>query len=200
MQAPVGADVGTGAEAGAGAGAETGAETGAESRSSSRIQRLNVVGTAVFVVSAVAAAVVFTKPIRLVGVVVALVLFAVGVFCFLWSYWTAVQRSRTDNIAVSQLYFLSGTSTPPQVKRVMNAALLVQVVTCLATAIARSSTDGRPGSTLAFGILVPMFGLGLNGLWCANHGTFSPRQQEPAPISPSVPPSTDEIEQNSSHG
>ncbi len=171
-----------------------------QTNSASRIVRANLAGTLLFVVSAVASAVVFTKSVRLVAVVVALVLFAVGVFAFLWSYWTAVQRSRVDNIAVAQLYFLSGESTPAQVKRVMNGALLVQVITSLATAIARSSTDGRPGSTLAFGILVPMFGLGLNGLWCAANGTFSPRQQDLSPISSSVPPSSDEIEQTSSHG
>jgi hypothetical protein len=168
--------------------------------STSRIVRANLAGTLLFVVSAVVSAVVFTKSVRLVAVVVALILFAVGVFAFLWSYWTAVQRSRVDNIAVAQLYFLSGDATPVRVKRVMNAALLVQVITSLATAIARSSTDGRPGSTLAFGILVPMFGLGLNGLWCATNGTFLPRQQELSPISSSVPPSSDEIEQTSTHG
>ena len=170
------------------------------SGSSSLILRVNVVGTALFVLSSVAAAAIFTTPIRLVGVVVALVLFAIGVFAFLWSYWTAVQRSRDDDIAVTQLYFLSGPATPAYVKRVMNGALIVQTVASLATAIARTSTDGRPGSTLAFGILVPMFGLGLNGLWCAQYGTFSPRQRETSSISTSVPQSSDEIEQNSPHG
>ena len=170
------------------------------SGSSSLILRVNVVGTALFVVSSVAAAVIFTQPVRLVGVIVALSLFAIGVFAFLWSYWTAVQRSRDDDIAVTQLYFLSGPSTPVKVKRVMNGALVVQTVTCLVAAIARSSTNGRAGSTLAFGILVPMFGLGLNGLWCAQYGTFSPRQRAATPNSPSVPPSNDEIEQNSHHG
>jgi hypothetical protein len=30
-------------------------------------------------------------------------------------------------------------------------------------------------SPLAFGILVPVFGLGLCGLWGARYGTFEPR-------------------------
>ncbi len=170
------------------------------SGSSSLILRVNVVGTVMFVVSSVAAAVIFIQPARLIGVVIALGLFAIGVFAFLWSYWTAVQRSRDDDIAVTQLYFLSGPSTPKKVKRVMNGSLIVQTVTSLSAAIARSSTDGRPGSTLAFGILVPMFGLGLNGLWCAQYGTFSPRQRVTTTNSASVPPSNDEIEQTSRHG
>ena len=34
--------------------------------------------------------------------------------------------------------------------------------------------DGQPGSTLAFGILVPMFGIGLNGLWAATTDVPAP--------------------------
>ncbi|MCU1391243.1 MAG: hypothetical protein JWL72_4581, partial [Ilumatobacteraceae bacterium] len=141
-----------------------------------RIVQTNLIGTAAFAVSAVVAAAVFTDPVRIVAVVVALALFAIGIFGFIWSYITAVQRSRSDNIAVAQLYFLAGGSTPKQVKRLMTSALFVQIAVALATAIARNRTDGRAGSTLAFGILVPMFGLGLNGLWCSKHGSFSARQ------------------------
>jgi hypothetical protein len=143
--------------------------------SSSGIVRANLIGTALFAISAVVAAVVFTEPLRVVGVVVALTLFTVGVFAFLSSYWTAVQRSRTDNIAVAQLYFLGSGAAPSSIKRQMNGALLIQVVVAFATALARTSTAGKSGSTLAFGVLVPMFGLGLNGLWCARHGRFIPR-------------------------
>jgi len=162
------------------------------------IVRLDLVGTIAFVVSAVLAAVVFTNVVKVVAVVVALVLFAIGVFCFLWSYWIAVQRSREDEIAVAQLYFLTGEPTPRPVKRALNGLLLIQVAVALGTAIARSSTDGHAGSTLAFGILVPMFGLGINGLWCARHGRFAPRQRREETAT--VPDSHDEMEQNSPHG
>jgi hypothetical protein len=58
----------------------------------------------------------------------------------------------------------------------MLVMLAIQVSVALATALARSeSVDGSPGTSLAVGILVPMFGLGLNGLWCAFHGVFPPR-------------------------
>ena len=180
---------------------------GAPAVAGSAIVRADVIGTAAFVVSATLAAVIFTGPVRLVGVVVALALFAVGVFGFLWSYITAVNRSRSDNIAVAQLYFLVSGSTPNPVRRIMSSALAVQVVVAFATAIARSRTDGRAGSTLAFGILVPMFGLGLNGLWCSKHGSFSPRtvptaatQRDDDGNSEGVPPSGDQMEQNSTHG
>lgn len=156
----------------------------------STIVRADLIGTAVFTASAVLAAAVFDGPSRTQGVVVALVLFAAGVFTFLWGYWTAVQRSRTEEMAVSELYFLVGQAIPSPVKRWMNAALLAQVVVALATALARPTTDGRAGSTLAFGVLVPMFGLGLNGLWAARYAQFGPRRLK----EPRMPADTAEME------
>ena len=136
----------------------------------------DVVGTAVFTITAVFAAVAFTTAAQWVGAVTAMGLFAVGVFAFLWSFWNAVQRSREEQISVTQIYLLLGSPTPPRVRRIMLSMLLVQVVVALATALARpNGPDGSPGSSLAVGILVPMFGMGLNGLWAAFHGTFEPR-------------------------
>jgi len=135
---------------------------------------MNILGTALFVVSATLAAAVFTPVFRTVGVVVALVLFAIGVASFILGYFTAVQRSRYDNISVASLFLLIGTVSGIKVRRVMNGCLLVQGLCGLITALARTTTDGRSGSTLAFGVLVPLFGLGLNGLWSSRHGLFSP--------------------------
>ncbi len=137
----------------------------------------DVVGTFAFAVTAVFAAVVFSTAAQWVGAVTAMALFAVGVFAFLWSFWTAVQRSRGEQIGVLQMYLLLGPPTPSTTRRVMLAMLGIQIVVALSTALARSEAeDGTPGTSLAVGILVPMFGLGLNGLWCAFHGVFPPRQ------------------------
>lgn len=152
--------------------------------SSRRIVWLDVIGTVVFTVSAVFAAVVFDGPAKVQGVVVDLALFTVGVAAFLWGYWVAVQRSRQDELSVAELYFLLGAAIPRDVKRTMNLCLLVQTVVAVATAMTRlttpsdsASSGSSAGSTLAFGVLVPMFGLGLNGLWAAVHGTFGPRRK-----------------------
>lgn len=142
--------------------------------------RLDLVGTVVFAVSATVAAVVFDGFAQVQGVVVAVGLFAIGIFVFLWGYWTAVQRSRTEEMAVVELYFLMGAAIPRTIKVWMNGALIAQTVVAVATALARSSTNGKAGSTLAFGVLVPMFGLGLNGLWAAQHGAFGPRRRKNA--------------------
>lgn len=150
-----------------------------------RIVRLDAVLTAVFVVTAVFAAIVFTDVARVIAVTVALVLFAVGVFTFLMGYFVAVGRSRTQEIAVAELYLLTGKALPAAPKRALIWLLGVQIVTALGTALARPNTDGKAGSTLAFGVLVPMLGLGLNGLASARHGRFGPRQRKrPAPADP----------------
>jgi hypothetical protein len=137
---------------------------------------VNLVGTFAFTVTAVFAAVAFTTAAQWVGAVTAMGLFAIGVFAFLWSFWNAVQRSREEEISVTQVYLLLGPPTPPRVRRTMLTLLLVQCVVALSTALARpDGPDGTPGSSLAVGILVPMFGIGLNGLWGAFHGVFEPR-------------------------
>ena len=145
---------------------------------SDRIVRGDVIGTGLFVVTAALAAIFFTTALQWVGAITALALFAVGVVTFLWSYLHAVQRSRTDEISVAGLYFLAGGSAPRQVKRPMLAMLAIQVATATATTFARlDGPDGKPGSSLAVGFLVPMFGFGLNGLWAAFHGTFGERRR-----------------------
>ncbi|MFZ9581083.1 MAG: hypothetical protein ACO3BV_11200, partial [Ilumatobacteraceae bacterium] len=71
-----------------------------------RLMTLDIVGTVVFTGSAVVAAVVFDGAAKVQGVVVDLVLFAIGVATFLLGYWTAVQRSRQDEMSVAELFFL----------------------------------------------------------------------------------------------
>ena len=141
------------------------------------LPRINVLLTALFLVVTAVAAVVFSPSTRTAGVVVDLVLFSIGVAAFIWGYFSAVQRSRVDEISVASLYFLSGQVANKQIQKIMSGCLIAQLVSGLAGAIARSSTDGKAGSTLAFGVLVPLLGLGLNGLWASQFGTFTPREQ-----------------------
>ncbi len=110
-------------------------------------------------------------------VVVSLVLFAVGVGVALWAYAVAVERSRTDEIAVAGLYLLAGPVAPRSVKVRMNLAVVAQVIIALVVAIAGASglRHGQK-NVLAFAALVPMFGVGMNGLWAAKRGSFGARQ------------------------
>lgn len=133
-----------------------------------QLLRLSWAGTAVFVVAIGAAT--LSRSMRPVGVVVSLVLFAVGCGAFLWAYAIAVDRSRTDEIGIGGLYFLAG-SAPSPIRRAFMTALALQVVVSVVAA------SIRPFTTVAFGILVPMYGLGLAGLWGARHGSFATRRR-----------------------
>ena len=73
-----------------------------------------------------------------------------------------------EELSVAGVFFLSG-SAPAPVRRALLGDLTVQVVVALATATA------RPYTPLAFGVLVPVFGLGMCGLWGATAGRFPPR-------------------------
>ncbi len=143
------------------------------------IVRADAAATTWFVVTAVVSAVVFDGVALWIGAITALSLFLVGMVAFLWSFWNAVQRSRGESIAVTQLYFLVGGVAPVRVRNAMNALLAVQVLVGLGTALVRpNGPDGTPGSALALGVLVPMFGLGLNGLWAAYHGSYAERSSD----------------------
>lgn len=125
-------------------------------------------GTAIFTVLSVAGAIA-PSPFRGPAVVVAGVLFAIGVAAFLWAYATAVSRSRYDEIGIGGVYFLAGTA-PRQVQIRLGVPLAVQVAVAIGTAAF------RPFTSQAFVILAPMFGLGIMGLWGARHGEFPPRR------------------------
>lgn len=126
-------------------------------------------GTAAFVATALAAAAVPEPPAQVPAFVVAVVLFAAGCGAFVLAFARAVARSRTELIGVTDVFFLAGETAPRAVRRHLLGLLAVQVVVALATAVA------RPYSSLAAGTLVPVYGIGLCGLWAARHGTFSAR-------------------------
>lgn len=141
------------------------------------IQKASWGGTAVFVTTAVAAAAA-PETFEPVALVTAIVLFAAGCGIFLWAFVLVAGRSRTEELQLAEIWFLTGRPTPPDVRRSLLGALAVEVVVALATAVA------RPYTSLAAGVLVPMWGLGLCGLWAARHGTFparAPDTRRPGP-------------------
>jgi hypothetical protein len=151
--------------------------------------RFDVIGTVVFAL-AVGVGMAFSDQ-RLVQImfgVISMVLFIIGAAGCLWAYVSALERSRTDEIGVANLYLLTGPTAPRRVKRTMTVALLAQVALSLTGAIVGAADlSGNQVNALAFGILVPMFGLALNALWAVRHGQFGPR------LDKSVQPSNREI-------
>ena len=70
------------------------------------------------------------------------------------------------------LYFGAG-STPKPVRWHILGATTIQLVVGLATA------SVRPFTSLAFGTLVWIFGIGMMGLWTARNGEFEPTDDPP---------------------
>lgn len=132
-----------------------------------RIVRASWIGTAVFGVTSGVGAVLSSFDV--VALAVALLLFTAGVAAFVAAYAKAVSRSRTEQIGVMSLFFLEGAVASKPVRRLLLGSFLVEVLVAVAVAAA------RPNTSLAFGILVPVYGLSLAGLWGAHHGTFRPR-------------------------
>ena len=127
--------------------------------------RANVWATLVFAVVSVAAAIA-PDPLEYVAVPVDLVLFVAGCSAFLWAYAVAIGRSRYDDLTMAGVFFLSDRVAPARVTRAFRLLLAAQIVVAVATAAA------RPFTALAFGVLVPVLGLGLMALWGARHGSF----------------------------
>jgi hypothetical protein len=57
-----------------------------------------------------------------------------------------------------------------------------ECVLAVATTVAGLFTvPAEVTNPVAFGVLAPIWGLGLAGLWSARYGTYAPRPQEPTP-------------------
>jgi hypothetical protein len=145
-------------------------------RSGSRIITASLIGTGLFTVVATGAAI-WPATLDLVAFVVSVVLFAIGVVLFVLAYGVAVVRSREEEIAVTSLFFLAG-SAPARVRWQLLGSIGVEVVVAAVTAAV------RPFTSLAAGVLVPVYGLGLSGLWGARSGRFPPRTHTERASSP----------------
>jgi hypothetical protein len=99
------------------------------------------------------------------AVAVTLGLFLVSLGVWTWALVAAaVRTTRGDDVAVTTLFLVEG-AVPGRVRWSLYGSLLV----CLAIAAATAAAN-------PFGVLVPMFPLGIVGLWGARHGTFPPRR------------------------
>jgi hypothetical protein len=147
-------------------------DTGHGSDPGSGFVKLAVGGTAAIVVTSVAAAAA-PETFGPAHAVLSVVLFVVGTGAMLGAYALGVARSRTELVGIPGLFLLADDVAPPAIRRVLRGATVVQVVAAVAAA------SIRPYTEVAFGILAPMFGLGLMGLWAGRYGTFPPRRLEP---------------------
>ncbi len=134
------------------------------------IVRASWAGTAVFALTAGLGAV--WPHADGVALAVALAMFLVGCLLFGAALVKAAGRSRTEEIAVMALFLLDGAA-PWGVRRSLLGAVAAEVAVAVVTAAV------RPNTSLAFGILAPVYGLGLAGLWGSRHGSFHRRERGP---------------------
>lgn len=102
-----------------------------------------------------------------VHAVLSTVLFVIGTGALLWAYALGVSRSRAVQVTLGGLFFLSGGVAPDELRKRFRIALAVEVVAVVAAA------SIRPFTVVAFGVLAPMFGLGLMSMWGGRHGVFA---------------------------
>jgi hypothetical protein len=137
-----------------------------------RIVWASLIGTAISLVATVIGTVAVDAVI--ITVVTSLILFAIGAAVFFVAYAKAIARSRYEAIGMGGLFFLAG-SAPRRAQLLLLGSVGVEVVVGLAAASVRIYTP------VAFALLVPMYGLGLAGLWGATYGVFPPREAEARP-------------------
>lgn len=135
------------------------------------IVRASWIGTAAFGVSAALGAAV--PALDFLPFLLSLALFAAGTVAFFLAYARAVSRSRIDKVGVLAMFFLEGKVAPRPVRRNLLGSFALQILVAMAAAAA------RPNTSLAFGVLVPVYGLALAGLWGARHGAFPERTPRP---------------------
>lgn len=97
------------------------------------------------------------------------IIFVVGAALFSWAFLIAAGRSREEELTVAGAFFLAG-SVGAIDRRWALAALGAQTVIGVVGAAA------DPYTTMAFGVLVPMFGLGVIAFLGSAHGAFRVRK------------------------
>lgn len=132
------------------------------------VVRVAVIGTGLLVAASLAAAL-WPSTFSTIDAVLSGVLFVIGSGAMLWAYARGISRSRADLITISGLFFLAGQVAPRSIRRVFWLVVTIEVVAVFAAGFA------RPYGEVAFGILAPMYGLGLMSVWGARHGSFPPR-------------------------
>lgn len=117
----------------------------------------------------VAATVVALSGRDTVFAVLCAVMFFAGAALFLLGFWNAVQRSRQEIVNLPVLLGFDAESIAPLRRRTLWVPLVVAVVVSLGGAAL------RPFTQQAFGILGPLFQLGVMVLWTSRHARFETR-------------------------
>lgn len=132
------------------------------------LRRINVVVT---VVQALSLLVAFfsSDSVRNIVAIGCAAVFVAGAALFSWAFLIAAGRSRREDVTVAGAFFLAGSIEAPD-RRWAFGLLTAQ------TLIGLAGAGADPYTTMAFGILVPMFGLGVIAFLGSAHGVFRQRK------------------------
>ncbi len=95
--------------------------------------------------------------------------FVVGVALFALGMWNGIQRSRVDDVTLTGLVAIDASHVPKATRNALWLAVLIQVVVSILFA------SLRPFTQQAFGLLVPVLGLGIATLWGSRFASFHAR-------------------------
>jgi hypothetical protein len=110
--------------------------------------------------------------LRGIAAVVSLAMFVAGLVVYVVAFVAGAHRSRTHELGIGSWFFLAG-SAPKSIARWFRLLLAAQSVAGITAA------SIAPFTPVAFGVLAPIFGLSIMGLWGARHGTFARRVLRP---------------------
>ena len=131
----------------------------------SRIIRVDAMGTVVFLLATLLASVATSGWTGALNFAVSGVLFLGGCVAFAVGFLKAVNRSRTEVIDLAGLFYLTGAAGR-EPRRAMLGLWFVQI----AAATVSVFTVSPP-----WGVMAPVWGIGLLTLWSARHGRFPER-------------------------
>lgn len=133
-----------------------------------RLPRFSVQSAVVFAVLSVVVWIAADR-LDLVFAVVCSLVFVAGIALFLLGFWNGVQRSRVDDVTLTGLLALGTSYVEARPRNLLWGAIVAETVVSILFA------SLRPFTQQAFGLLLPMFGVGLATLWGSRAATFHPR-------------------------
>lgn len=131
-----------------------------------RLLVADVVGTIAFALVTVVAALSDADAVQLANLAVAGLLFVGGCVGFGIGFLRAAGRSRDEVIDLAGLFYLTG-SAPDEARRPFLGAWFAQIAVATAAIFVTSPP---------FGVMAPVWGIGLITWWASAHATFPPRE------------------------
>ena len=132
------------------------------------IARASLISTVAFGVLSTVTFLLADRLDRTFSVICAL-LFVAGTLLLGLGMWNGIQRSRIEEVTLTGLLSVDKSHVPTSVRNALWLSIVLQI------AISLIFASLRPFTEQAFGLLVPMVGLGFAGLWGSRFAEFHER-------------------------